>query len=153
MLELRESKPGELAAFSAMEQDVDTIAYIKPGTPQQHLAEFNREDVVYLSIYENQKLAGFFLLCLDADGNSVEFRRIVIADKGNGLGQQAIPAMERYCRERLQRRRIWLDVFDFNHCGQHVYHKLGYRQFGRACFEGKPLLCYQKIIDGEHVDS
>ena len=86
------------------------------------------------------------MLALDPDNTSVEFRRIVIAQKGMGLGQAAIHAMEGYCRERLGRSRIWLDVFDFNQRGQHIYEKLGYRRFAKSELENNVLFFYNKSL-------
>jgi RimJ/RimL family protein N-acetyltransferase len=129
-----------------MEQDADAAPNIVPYSYEQHLAEYNRGDIVYLSIYDNHQLAGFFILALDPDNHSVEFRRIVVACKDRGIGQQAISQMETYCREQLNRNRVWLDVFDFNQRGQHVYAKLGYKFFDQKDFHGQTLLCYQKSI-------
>ena len=129
-----------------MEQDADAAPNIDPYSYEQHLAEYNRSDIVYLSIYDNHELAGFFILALDPDNTSVEFRRIVVARRDKGIGQQAIFKMETYCREHLKRNRVWLDVFDFNQRGQHVYVKLGYQLFDKKDFYGKTLLCYQKSI-------
>lgn len=146
MIELRATRIVELQLFFAMEQDADTHSYILPYSLQQHRQEFEREDIVYLSIYALDELAGFFILKLDSDHSSVEFRRVVIANKGQGIGQSAIRAMEDYCRYQLQRHRIWLDVFEFNQRGQHIYEKLGYRLFDSGDLDGKKLLFYQKNI-------
>ena len=55
--------------------------------------------------------------------------------------------MEEYCRERLGRSRIWLDVFEFNQRGQHIYQKLGYRRFDQGEVEGKVLFFYDKLLN------
>jgi RimJ/RimL family protein N-acetyltransferase len=146
MIELRESAPTELAQFCRMEQEQDTSQFILPYSLQRHVEEFSREDQIYLSIVKREKLAGFIILALDADGSSVEFRRIVVTDRDNGTGQQAISALEDYCRQQLGRRRLWLDVFDFNQRGRHVYSKLGYTAFGEGEHAGKRLVYYQKSL-------
>ncbi len=146
MIEVGESKSNQLQRFCNMEQDTDAAPNIVPYSLEQHLEEFNHSDIVYLSIYDNHQLAGFFILALDPDNSSVEFRRIVVACKDRGIGQQAISQMEAYCREHLERNRVWLGGFDFNHRGQHVYAKLGYKLFAKKDFHGETLLCYQKSI-------
>ena len=146
MIELRETRAAELAAICEMEQDVDTARFILPTTLEQHRRNLARKDTVYLSIYRHGKLVGFMVLVPEADGSSVEFRRIVVADKGRGIGQQAIAAMETYCRDTLQRDRVWLDVFDFNPRGMHVYRKLGYRLIGEENLDDRRLLAYDKIL-------
>ncbi len=129
-----------------MEEDAETLPNILPYSLQKHCKEYERADIVYLSIYTAVELAGFFILRLEPDPDSVEFRRIVIANKGMGIGQSAIPAMEDYCRDQLKRTRIWLDVFEFNRRGQHIYEKLGYRFFDSGELDGKKLLFYEKNL-------
>ncbi len=53
---------------------------------------------------------------------------------------------ERVCREEIGRRRIWLDVFDFNARAQRVYERCDYRQFKTGELDGKPLLFYEKLV-------
>ncbi len=146
MIRIRESRAHELRAFILMEAESDTAEFILPYSLARHREEFEREEIVYLSIFRRHELAGFFILALEADGNSVEFRRIVVDDKGRGTGQQSILAMETYCRHQLKRKRIWLDVFEDNHRGRHVYQKLGYREFDRGELEDRILIFMQKTI-------
>ena len=146
MIELKIASSKQLPLFHAMEQDADTSPYILPTTLEQHQQAFDHDDIIYLSIYENGEVAGYFILALDADGSSVELRRIVVARKGRGTGSSAIGALETFCRDRLKRKRIWLDVFDFNARGRQVYTRLGYRPFDQQDFEGKQLLFYEKNI-------
>jgi RimJ/RimL family protein N-acetyltransferase len=148
MIELRPSRIEDLHFFHAMEQDADASAFILPYSLQRHRREFERREIVYLSIYSLDELAGFFILRLDPDHNSVEFRRVVIAKKGQGIGQPAILAMEEYCRDQLKRNRVWLDVFEFNNRGRHIYEKLGYRLFDSGDHDGKKLLLYEKDMSG-----
>ena len=130
-----------------MERQADAAGFILPNTLTDHRAAFDRRGVVYLAIEaDDASLAGFILIAPEADGDSVEFRRIVIRDKGRGAGQQAIRLLEDWCREHLQCRRIWLDVFDFNARGRYVYEKLGYRQFDARDFDGKTLCFYEKRL-------
>lgn len=131
-----------------MEQLEESRHYVLPYSLSRHRLEFARDEIVYLSICDAENLAGFFILALDPDQNSIEFRRVVVARPGAGTGQSAIPAMEAYCRDQLKRNRVWLDVFDFNRRGRHVYEKLGYQLFDSRDHDGKKLLYYQKTISG-----
>jgi len=103
------------------------------------------DELVYLSILHNNKLAGFIILCQEGD-ETVEFRRIVISSKNRGIGQQTILAMEQYCSQELGCSAIWLDVFESNERGRHIYAKLGYREFKSGAHQGKPLLFMKKQI-------
>lgn len=149
MIELRRAQLSQLPLFCEMEQDADTSPYILPTTLDQHRQAFALADIIYLTIYRDVEAAGFIILALDADARSVELRRIVVAEKSQGTGQAAITALEDYCRQRLQRDRIWLDVFDFNRRGRRVYSGLGYSQFDQREFDGKQLFFFDKELGSD----
>jgi len=146
MVAVREAEFGELSRFFEMEKMEDTAKFIIPYNLEEHRTKFNQQDIIYLSIISEERLAGFIVLLLGADGLSVEFRRIVVSIKGKGIGQAALEAMENYCRAKLGRKRVWLDVFEFNERGRYIYEKRGYIQFNRGEYEGKPLLYYEKAL-------
>ena len=146
MLELQPLDRGELDIVCKLERDADTSPYILPTTRAQHEANMARDDFVYLSIYRDERFAGYFILVLEADARSVELRRIVIAEKGAGTGKQAMIRVEAWCREQLGRSRIWLDVFDFNDRGMHIYPGLGYRYTDSQELDDKRLLFFEKDL-------
>lgn len=145
MLTLQPAKKQDVALFTQMEMAQDTSSYIIPYTEEQHIAEMEKNEIKYLSIYQQNTLIGFIILALES-GTRVEFRRIVIAQKGCGYGQIAMQLLEQYCKQELQKRVIWLDVFESNKRGIHIYQKLGYQQFELAEHEGKTLLLMQKEL-------
>lgn len=146
MISLSESRPDELQQFCELDQHPDAREHIITISLQQHQQAFEATDIVYLSIYRDNNLVGYFMLAREADPGNIEFRRIVIIDKDTGIGQAAIPAMEAYCRDQLGCQRIWLDVFESNARGRHVYDKLGYHLFNTGDLDGKKLLFMQKNI-------
>jgi RimJ/RimL family protein N-acetyltransferase len=146
MIEIHQASFEQLGDFVEMERDNDTAKYILPTSSQQHQANFAQADTIYLSIMQREELVGYFILAPEPDSDSVEFRRVVIAHKGRGIGQQAIPEMEKFCARTLNCKRIWLDVYDFNSRGIHLYEKLGYRRFDQGDFEGKHLFFYEKQL-------
>lgn len=145
MIELRKSLEAEIPRFIEMERSDEASKFIIPHTLEKHLSEINKEDVLYLSIYKDNMLQGFFILSCGTS-QDVEFRRVVVSSKGGGIGQESIKLMEEYCKDNLGARRIWLDVFAFNERGQHIYKKLGYQQFGTKVHEGKQLLLFEKQL-------
>ncbi|WP_125560512.1 GNAT family N-acetyltransferase [Pseudoalteromonas rubra] len=145
MIELKESKIVEVERFVEMESASDTAGFILPYSAEQHLAAMAQAQVIYLSIYQSQVLVGFIILSLDGT-SSVEFRRIVVSEKGRGIGQHAMSSMEQYCIDVLGRKRIWLDVFSENARGIHIYQKQGYNQFDRGEYHGQPLLFMEKLL-------
>lgn len=146
MIELRESRQDELGFFCELEQETDAAEFVLSYSLAQHRAEYQRAETLYLSIIDGEAVLGFFILALDPDQISVEFRRIVVADREQGTGQRAILAMEEFCRDRLRRQRVWLDVFESNQRALHVYEKLGYSCFDTGELNGKPLRYYHKPL-------
>ena len=120
MVALEKASVADAAAFFQMEQDPDTRDFIFRSTLSDHVAMLSDPHVIYLRIMSGG-LAGFFILALDKDARSVEFRRVVVAEKGKGVGQRALQLLEDYCRRELKRSRIWLDVFAHNPRGRHIY--------------------------------
>lgn len=139
----------DLPLFQRMEEEAGTSRFILPYSLEEHHARFSDPGIVYLRILSNDEVRGFFILALEADNESVEFRRIVVSKKGVGIGQTAIRLLEDFCRIELVRSRIWLDVFEDNLRARHVYEKLGYIPFDRKDFEGRTLLVYEKQLQGK----
>jgi RimJ/RimL family protein N-acetyltransferase len=146
VLELRTLVAAELDIVCELERDIDTLPYILPTSRAQHEAYLAREDVVYLSIYRQDRFSGYFILVRETDGQSIELRRIVIAEKGLGTGREAILRLEDYCRDELGLGRIWLDVFEINDRGMHLYPSLGYRYTGDRQVDGRRLLFFEKYL-------
>ena len=147
MVTLRLSDISELVTFQAIENQPHARQFIIDTTTGTHRRNFADPDIVYLSIDNVAgKLAGYFILALERDTASVEFRRIVIDRDERGIGQAAIRQMERYCREELAAKRIWLDVFEDNEVGRHIYSKLGFTHFKTESYQGRTLLFYEKSI-------
>lgn len=140
---LEPASVADLAAFARMEQQDDTSAFILPYSLAEHRARFVETAVVYLRIMHGEQLCGFFLLVLEDDLRSVEFRRVVVAEAARGIGSQAIALLLEYCHQVLKRRRIWLDVFEENARAQHIYEKLGFQLFDRKRGDTGTLLFYQ----------
>lgn len=143
---LEEAAPDDACLFAAMEQAVDARPFIIPASSADHRRDLRDPDFVYLRIVDEGVVAGFVILVLDADRRSVEFRRIVVALKGRGVGQRAIARMEDFCRERLGRHRLWLDVFERNDRARHIYEKCGYRKHGEADHPAGRLWLYEKWL-------
>ena len=136
----------DASLFAQLEQAPDTKQFVLPYSEIEHARNILNSSFVYLRILDAGELVGFFILVLDSEPNSVEFRRVVVSDKGKGVGQSAITAMEQFCRTQLQRTRVWLDVFEYNNRGRHIYEKLGYERYGESDHEGRRLLLYQKRL-------
>ena len=142
------TKPNELSTIHRMEQDTDTAEFIVPYRLARHESEYAKDNVYYKSIYGPPgELIGFAILALNDNGTTMEFRRLMISEKGKGFGSRAVALMDTVAKEEFHCRRIWLDVFEFNTRGQHVYTKLGYVFQSRTEYQGRVLRVYDKQPD------
>ena len=147
MILLRPSKRDELETFAGMERQAHANRFVNPTDLETHQNNFDNGEVTYLSIENSSgEFLGYFILVVEPDTESVEFRRILIDQNKRGVGQIAIAEMENYCRERLNVKRIWLDVYEDNAIGMHIYEKMGYKQFDVELVGGRKLLFYEKTL-------
>lgn len=147
MIMLRPSLEKELKLFVKMERQTHAVRFVNSTDLDSHKIQFKNHNTLYLSI-ENDKseVAGYFILVIEPDTESIEFNRIVIDENCRGIGQLAIREMETYCGSVLQAKRIWLDVYEDNLVGRHIYEKLGYEKFKESAAAERKLLFYQKVL-------
>jgi RimJ/RimL family protein N-acetyltransferase len=136
----------ELPLFAQLESSEHARDYVGQSGLDEHERMFEDEGYIHLTILSAGEAAGFFLLVLENDGESIDCRRIVVSQTDRGIGQASITAMEAWCRENTDRSRIWLNVYEFNHRGIHVYKKLGYRYFRSEKRDDKVLLYFDQPL-------
>ena len=141
------SKLSELPQFVEIEHQAHARNFVTCADLSLHQQQFVMENFVYLTIQSGQdEVAGFFLLKIEQDNRTVEFARIAIDERHLGVGQDAIKEMEAFVFKILKKERIWLDVYEDNLRGKHVYEKLGYRYFKMEDRSGRGLLFYEKTL-------
>ena len=147
VIRLRQSRFDELSLFCDMAAQPHASNFVLQTSLQEHQTNFEREDFTYLTIeLSSGETAGHFILVFEPQNNAVEFGRICIDRKHRGIGQQAIGLMENYCRKQFKCESIWLDVFEDNPRGIHIYEKLGYQKFKQETFRERQLLFYRKTL-------
>ena len=147
MIKLRPIQEKELKNIVMMELQTHANKYVNSVGIELHKKNFKKPNIIYLSIDKNdEKLSGYFILANEVDSKSVEFRRIVIDENSLGIGQIAIKEMEAYCQKILKSRRIWLDVYEDNVVGKHIYEKMGYKKYKDGISDGRILLFYHKNL-------
>jgi len=146
MIELTPLQIQDLPKIIEMESAEDTSKFIMAYSQEQHQVEMNKPNIKYLTITKQNIICGFIILATDNNFQDVEFRRIVVDAKGEGIGQLAIAAMETYCLKQFNTLRVWLDVFEANTRGQHIYQKLGYNVFKSENLNSNTLLYMDKTF-------
>jgi RimJ/RimL family protein N-acetyltransferase len=107
----------------SVEHDPCNRDYIFVWTHQQHLASLSDADMLHLIIEDhNQASLGYVILAgLLSPHSSIEFRRIVVKEKGLGIGRSALRAVKALAFEELQAHRLWLDVKEHNERAKALY--------------------------------
>jgi RimJ/RimL family protein N-acetyltransferase len=147
VIRLRKSEAVELQVFVEMELQSHARNFINSEDLETHQKNFADRNIIYLSIDNSDgRLAGYFILASNPDDHLVEFRRVLIDQDHRGIGQSAITAMASYCRDELGFDRIWLDVYEDNAKGRHIYEKLGYKRFKEGSYQGRKILYYHKDL-------
>ena len=147
MITVRKALAEELPLFHTLEQQEHAKPFINATSLQEHQDNFLDPAIYYLSIdRRGVGCVGFFILALEKDADSVEFRRVIVDARHRGIGQRAIALMEAFCIEQLGVSRIWLDVYADNVVGMHVYEKLNYQRFSQAHVGSRVLYFYEKPV-------
>jgi diamine N-acetyltransferase len=139
MILLRPTEVDDLQYVVAAEQHDDNRAFVVTWSYDQHRGALFGTDLAHLIVEdEADKPVGFIILAgLESPHQNIEFRRIVITEKGKGYGQEAIQQVQRFAFTRLSAHRLWLDVKESNHRARYIYEKLGFREEGilRECLK------------------
>lgn len=106
----------------------------------RHKEVMENNDELHISIFSktNDLLIGHIILAgIESTNDSIEFRRIVVSNKGKGYGKESLKLIKKYCFEILKAHRIWLDVYDDNLRAIGLYKSQGFKIEGllRECIK------------------
>ena len=131
---LRSVSLDEVDYIFELEALPENSRFVMPYTRERHLQAIASADEELLIVCDKNTnaLLGFVILAgLTNPDLSLEFRRMVIADKGRGLGRQTVNLVKDYCFRTLRFHRLWLDVYEDNERGIHIYESEGFRLEGK----------------------
>ena len=127
-ISFRPTATADLDAVTAWERHPDTVAYVVVWPRDRHLIALRHPTMRQLIVACGGRSVGFVILAgVDGPRPVVELRRIVIAEKGRGIGQAAVALVTRYAFDELDAAEVWLDVAAYNSRAAHVYAKCGFR--------------------------
>jgi len=143
---LRPAERNDLPAIVRWFNDVDTTRYLGVRAPMGQALE----ERWYEGMLERQgSTAWFFLVCRLDDGSPIGTIGLFEvdltngsagigitlgepADRGQGLGTDALESLLDFGFGRLRLERLWLDVYDFNERAVASYRKAGFSHEGVA---------------------
>ncbi len=133
---------GEKIEFwSTLETDIEYVTgieklpanrnFILGNTREEHISNLANPKITHLIIRrkDDRSPAGFVLLS-KGDGiktGNLELRRLVIEEKGNGFGREAVKMIKKLAFECMGVHRIWLDVFSANKVARGLYASEGFK--------------------------
>lgn len=126
-----------------MSQQKHISTFLNPKSLKQFQNEFLNDNNVYLNVLNLKGiLVGYVILVIDE--NSVQLKRIVIAENYLGIGQKVLREVEQYCVEKFDLNTLWLDVYANNDRAIKAYENVGYVQYDSGVEKGKEVLFYRK---------
>ena len=143
------------------EQSAKNRSFVSVWEREQHLGALTSKNLSHL-IIENitdGNRVGYIILAGLADANqSIEFRRIVVTEKGKGYGKEALRLVKKMAFQELKAHRLWLDVKEHNVRARHVYESEGFVAEGvlRDCIKvegGFESLVVMSMLCGEYRDA
>ncbi|WP_223805760.1 GNAT family N-acetyltransferase [Pseudanabaena sp. UWO310] len=154
-LQLRLTEETDLDYVLDAENDGENRQYIIPWSREQHLQAIRDNNIAHLIVWSETRVGYVILAGLLDTNQSVEFRRIVITDKGKGYGKQTVEIVKKLAFETYNDHRLWLDVKAQNHRAQAIYKAAGFAIEGtlRECLKsdnGYESLVIMSILQREY---
>jgi len=153
---IRNTKEADLDFVLEAENAEENAPHVAQWAREQRIAAFHNEDILHVIIEESNKRVGYAIIAgLKEANRAVELRRIVIVEKGKGLGKSAIELIKKLAFEELKAHRLWLDVREYNSKARNLYKSLGFVEEGliRECLliNGKFVSHYiMSILEQEY---
>ena len=133
-IHLRPTMLSDLDFVASVECDPTNLPFITPWDRTQHEGAVRFPDFRHFIVESGSghERAGFVILqgCRNPHG-SVELKRIVLQDKGRGVGRACMRRLKALAFGDLRAHRFWLDVKALNAPAQALYHSEGFVEEGR----------------------
>ncbi len=119
---LRPTTKGDLPFVIKIEQNAAGDRFVTSQGLEQHESYVLDDDIRHYIVEDQGRRVGYVILAGLNDANeTIEFRRMVIAEKGKGYGRLALRMLKKIVFEDLAAHRLWLDVKDFNQTARSLY--------------------------------
>lgn len=139
---LRPTTIADLDFVLAAEAAPDNRRFVLQWSREQHVTAIGSPNIAHRILEDplkRQAVGYVILLGLEEPHRSIEFRRLVVTEKGRGYGRAAVRAIKRFAFEEFGAHRLWLDVKEFNHRAKQLYASEGFTTEGllRECYVGE----------------
>lgn len=128
------------------EQDKANASFVYQWSYEQHLAALSDSNILHYIVKDakSEKRLGYVILDdVNSTSNSINLRRVVVCDKGHGVGRETIKLIKAISFKQLNAHRLWLDVFIDNDVAIALYASVGFTHEG--------ILRESYLRDGRYV--
>ena len=125
-ISLRKTEEKDLDYVLAAEQDPANRMFVIPWSRDEHRQALVKPDLAHLIVQGDRELGYVILAGLQDPNETIEFRRIVITEKGKGFGKRAVQLVKELAFDRYRANRLWLDVKEGNQRAQSLYKAQGF---------------------------
>lgn len=131
---LRRTALADIPWVTALEAHPDNAPYVTVWSQEQHARALSDPDVLHLVLErEARARAGYLILAdLSRTDRVLQLMRVVVADKGAGLGRACVQAAKRIAADDYGATRLWLDVRERNARARALYESEGFRHAGQS---------------------
>jgi diamine N-acetyltransferase len=130
-LRLTRATEADLGFVHDAEADPETAPYITQCSRARHAQLLEDPNEALLLAVEAGNPVGFVLLAgLTNEHRGIELRRIVVLDKGRGVGRRVLELTLEHAFGELGAHRVWLDVMPHNQRARRAYAAVGFVEEG-----------------------
>ena len=146
-MEIRPTQTTDLPFVSAAESHHDNAPYITQCSQRWHEQAISSEDYAHFIVERHQQAIGYIIFAgVQNPHLSLEIRRIVIVEKRQGYGREALRWIKSFAFEQLGHHRLWLDVLESNHRARALYKSEGFIAEGVVRDGYKTVSGYESMI-------
>lgn len=128
-ISLRPTTITDLDKVIQMEREDENAGFIRQWSVDKHKSAISDDGMAHLiieSVSDKRILGYVILLGLDDPDGNIEFKRIVVEEKGKGYGRKAVRLVKKFAFEKLNCHRLWLEVMENNLRAYKLYESEGF---------------------------
>jgi diamine N-acetyltransferase len=129
LIQVRPTQVDDLGFVLQVENHPSNATFVEQWSHDRHVAALSDSDFAHRIIERRgdaQPIGYIILAGLKNVHQSLEFRRLVITDKGHGYGRAAVRFVKQVAFEQYHVHRLWLDVRAHNRRAQQLYQSEGF---------------------------
>lgn len=130
----------DLDSVLRLEQHPENASFVGQWTREQHVAAMLDKNMAHLTVKmlsSNEFIGYVILIGIENTDKSIEFKRIVIGEKGKGYGRAVVKLVKEMVFKEYDAHRLWLDVMKHNERAHSLYLSEGFTEEGlhRECLK------------------